>query len=46
MSLHEYRILDYPPDESQILQVVLCINTVVIGVETDYSRGRALEERA
>ena len=23
---------------------MLCINTVIIGIETDYSRGRALEE--
>ncbi|CAE7615776.1 Catsper1 [Symbiodinium natans] len=28
-----------------IIAVVLCVNTVVIGIETDYSRGRALEDR-
>lgn len=28
-----------------LIGVVLCVNTIVIGVETDYSRGRKLEDR-
>jgi len=28
-----------------VIGVMLCINTVIIGIETDYSRGRALEDR-
>ncbi|OLQ00973.1 Cation channel sperm-associated protein 1 [Symbiodinium microadriaticum] len=28
-----------------VIGVMLCINTVIIGIETDYSRGRALQDR-
>jgi len=28
-----------------IIGVMLCVNTIVIGIETDYSRGRRLEDR-
>lgn len=27
-----------------VTEVMLCVNTIVIGIETDYSRGRKLEE--
>lgn len=27
-----------------LTEVMLCVNTIVIGIETDYSRGRRLEE--
>ncbi|CAL1163968.1 unnamed protein product, partial [Cladocopium goreaui] len=28
-----------------LIGVMLCVNTIVIGIETDYSRGRKLEDR-